>query len=664
MRIGSSYNGFSIRWTEDKTKICFAVLIIVTLWGLLHIFTLSWGLPNPEAFEPDAIPSRPGIDAGDMMDICLYNYPPLQYLIVDKLSNIFLSPGANEIASSSARICFFRFMSALMALGVSLLIFMICRIFLKISIFASIVASSAFLMNPVTIFYSHTSNMDVPYLFWFVLCIFSVLSAVFLRLPNRIAMWLHVLAGIFLGCSFCTKDMIYAWCILPAVFYFIIRLKESRRILGALTPFLLWGSGFLITVLIIYAAAGGKEVFLKHFNVITGDLPMGFAQVGTEVIDRLYLFIIQGRDTLKSIDLPSVLMLIFSVFCLFAYRRTISTEKFKTVKYFSIILALMFLSENIFYVQITRSYYPRFAIPFIFLLCIFIFLIWEYLSHLNKTIFILLLCCQGLVAVQYLHGMCYDPRVQVRDFFLSNQLNNRTLAVDGAVIGRQYEVTNNKVIPIEAMRSWALSSFGWIDEKQKTIMLSPFDITMVSPEFLVTSADLPEKKLMLLKRNNYQLLKRFDSVNPILFSLNPYRSDSKCIYVRTTKEDVYDEEFPEFSGFVFARQLMLLTNYALAEAPTPRQVELLGKVLAPFSSADMDKYIIRGNAVIFAFYVYETAGRIQDASALGVHLLKHSKDKMLVRRALLFFLEHPDEAAKNSLSVVRDGNKVLWDFIR
>lgn len=102
------------------------ITVIVLLWTLLHIFTLSWGLPNFSPFEVDAVPAQQGLNAKEMMHLSTYNYPPLQYIILDKLSSVFLRPGTDELTNTSSKIYFSRLISSLMELGISLVIFAVC----------------------------------------------------------------------------------------------------------------------------------------------------------------------------------------------------------------------------------------------------------------------------------------------------------------------------------------------------------------------------------------------------------------------------------------------------------------------------------------------------------------------------------------------------------
>lgn len=451
---------------------------------------------------------------------------------------------------------------------------------------------------------------------------------------------------------------------LPAVFYFILKLKEIKNVFKALQPFILWGSGFMVSVSTVYMAAGGRETFLRHFQWITGKHPMNFAQAGTNIEARLHLIVLQITDTLTACDLPLLMMLLLSILLFMIRKNIMPMEKAKATKYFIIFLLLMLLSENIFYLQIVRSNYPRFVLPLLPFLCIFVFSLWKYMKRSYKLIFAAIICFQGAIAIQYLNSLHSDPRMMARKS--SAQLSSvpcLSLAVDGAVIGKKYTVKENKMISITSMRSWAPGSFGIIAQNQKTIMLSPFDITMMSPDFIVTKADIGEEKIAILKRNHYEFLKKFEALKPIVFTLAPYSPDTLLLFAKRSPEYVYDEKFSAFIQYAFPEQLMRLTSCVSESMPTQRQTELPGKVLSPFSGKDMDKYIIYDNAFAFAFNAYETAGRLQDASSLGIYLLKTKKSDLLIKRALIFFLKHPEEATKNFLSIVKDGNNVRWDFL-
>jgi hypothetical protein len=180
---------------------------IVVVWAATHLFSLSWGLPNRVTFAVDAAPMRTMSTARDMM-AAHAKYPPLQYLIW----NTCCPPPAEKPASLeedervfSRRLFGFRLIVAVMTLGTAFALYALGRLALMGGL--AVVPPLLFTLNPMSVYYSHTTNMDQPYVFWFaasvlVFCLTNIGKAGGRR------RWLfgNIGFGAIVGCALCTIE--------------------------------------------------------------------------------------------------------------------------------------------------------------------------------------------------------------------------------------------------------------------------------------------------------------------------------------------------------------------------------------------------------------------------------------------------------------------------
>jgi hypothetical protein len=194
--------------------------------AVLHGVALTWGMPASDAWDNDGIAPRdilPGL-AQTFTPGDYYTYPPLQLILlalvtlpvtlaavvkagstsVPVVIHTILAPGYMTAFTLAARVA-----CLLQSLGVTLAVALIAaEIAGKDDPRAPRVATGAALFAiagmPFT-YYSHTSNLDVPYLFWGALGVLQLVRAIARREPKRLR-WMAVFAALAAG----TKDQAYA----------------------------------------------------------------------------------------------------------------------------------------------------------------------------------------------------------------------------------------------------------------------------------------------------------------------------------------------------------------------------------------------------------------------------------------------------------------------
>ncbi|MBO4303335.1 MAG: hypothetical protein J6A21_01980, partial [Lentisphaeria bacterium] len=62
------------------------IALLFLFWGASLFFTLDWDLPSKYPPETDGIPPKLSFSAREMMRADTCKYPPLQYLLVDALT--------------------------------------------------------------------------------------------------------------------------------------------------------------------------------------------------------------------------------------------------------------------------------------------------------------------------------------------------------------------------------------------------------------------------------------------------------------------------------------------------------------------------------------------------------------------------------------------------
>ena len=156
--------------TVKSFRILLYPLLLVIIGALTHVFTLSWEQPSPYEHAPDCVVPLPGLTAQELFYASAMAYGPFHYAVLAQVA----PGGGHDLPETDPaysvlvgkRILAFRSVSAVMSILLALALYLIARFCAGLPEIWSFAAASAFQLLPGVLYYSHTSNMDIPYCFW------------------------------------------------------------------------------------------------------------------------------------------------------------------------------------------------------------------------------------------------------------------------------------------------------------------------------------------------------------------------------------------------------------------------------------------------------------------------------------------------------------------
>lgn len=197
------------------------LLLVLALSLALNGVGLGWGLPNTMDWAIDSVAPYRVLQAayfrfsGGWWD----KYPPVHlatlaalyvpYLAYLKLTGGLETPRStfpfglvDPFSSLGSMILLSRVVSVLMGTAVVLLVYLTVRELFdrRAALFSALVVA---LVHPF-VYYAHTANLDVPYLFWSMLAIHRLV-----RISRRGATVDYALFALFAMLAICTKDQAY-----------------------------------------------------------------------------------------------------------------------------------------------------------------------------------------------------------------------------------------------------------------------------------------------------------------------------------------------------------------------------------------------------------------------------------------------------------------------
>lgn len=193
---------------------------------VLRVVGIGWGLPASDGWDVDGVAPR-DVLAGLVVTVTpghFYTYPPVHLLLVAVLTGPVTlvalahapSLAAPDVVHEIIRVPYMtliayaaRFVSLGMSLGV---VWAVAKIAEELRGERAGWCAAAFAgVNVPLTYYAHTSNLDVPYVFWGCLALLALVRAVVRHEPRRLRTW-ALLAALAVG----TKDQAYAFYLLGA----------------------------------------------------------------------------------------------------------------------------------------------------------------------------------------------------------------------------------------------------------------------------------------------------------------------------------------------------------------------------------------------------------------------------------------------------------------
>jgi len=620
-------------------------LLLVIIGVLTHVFTLNWEQPSPYEHVPDCVVPQPGLTAQEMFYAGAMAYGPLHYVVLAQVAH----DGGRDLAEtdpaftalSGKRILAFRAVAAVMSILLALALYLIARFCAGLPEIWSFAAAAAFQLLPGVLYYSHTSNMDLPYCFWLAWAVLAAgLALRAEKASKRIGFfgW-NLAAGVLLACSFCTKDQVYAVCVLPALAYAVLRFRSAgertgfRRLLYALAPHLLWGIAFIACTVMIYGATVGLDGALAHWHFISGEGKDDFFPGEGTNWFRIRLFF----DSLAGIGAfldPAGLILLAAA--ALGWGWTISSGGRKDLVRRDGALWLYclsaVLSQQVLFYQVARRCEFRWNLPLTALVLLVIFsgirLAFRRRPGQVKVVLMIAFLLQGAVACQFLFNLKTSPLTRLAAEM--REMPELKVCCLSAARGNFYRVSSGgEYTRIAAVRSWIRPNYGllppdqlieaendlfscfWLDAK---IILMPAD-SDPDPAFLQVFS---RQDSMEWRRRGPRL--SYCPVGPKELRLLPKRADAPD--VRAALEQGL---FAGFAGKSAEDQLLTLTFLLRRNGSVSLDtLSVLGALLKPFSAPDVRIAVISPDSLDAAAAACESVGRLEDADAVRRFLESHA----------------------------------------
>lgn len=615
--------------TQHKSLL-FSAAALFLLWFGIQFFTVSWAMPSLSEPVADAVPANPAFSARQMMEADTNKYGPMQYLILGTLFPAKETAQWNDVKimeQTTLRIKQFRTVTAVMNLGIAFLIWLTAIYILQWSPLYAFTAGAMLLLTPLDYFYSATSNMDIPCVFYFTAAIFFVLLA-----ETKKKTLHHLPAGFFLAFAFCTKDQIYAQCILPAILFAIFKYRQAKKdkVKTTAIPFLYWLAGFVPGVIIPYLLIGGWQVAKNHFLWITGSGQQGYQQVSTGLYDRFFLFRSSLTQCFSMLDLALILA-IAAVLLLLGHNRLELWKKLNfsaTEKWSGIFLLAAFLSFQIFFVQVTRFTHDRYML---FLLPWLILSVLLLLKKIEKkqvffyiTIPVLLL--QGAIIFSLNSSMHSLPFTELRKAIAGNpNLQQAGLTtVTGTKGALLLKNRDGSLQILKVIRHWN-RQYTITGLKQADIYPSEPYLLFLNPACLmITEKQLSDPAIKILLNDfGYTRAAEFrqKELLPLTF-FNNMQTESLYLFART--KNTMPQKFILFVGELhwqlteLTDLLQILNGFAIDNRLIP-----VGKALAPFTEIqEIQDWNISPDSLMIAMLAYRLAGRDEDAKNMQRFILQ------------------------------------------
>ena len=341
--------------------------LILTLSVVLNLTGIWWGLPTDHSWAPDELfPQRVLTGLESRFAHGWYdNYPPVHYYILSVLYAPFLLLDKAKALDHGAVLLYYlgRLLSVLMAAGCLVLVYRVGREIFdrRAALFASLITA---LIVPFP-YYAKTANLDVPYLFWFLWSLFSLV-----RILKTQRAGYYLLFALTAVLSICTKDQAYGLYVLaPALVVWADR--RAARAAGDAQPFLL--SLFKMKYTVMAAVGAGTFAlahnllfnwsgFIQHVRLILGPASQDFKMFPATFSGQLKLIGLTFKEIRFCLGWPLVIVCLLGLGLALLERPR---------NFNALVLPLFGLSYYVFYIAIIRYNYDRFNLPFCILLSLF-----------------------------------------------------------------------------------------------------------------------------------------------------------------------------------------------------------------------------------------------------------------------------------------------------
>jgi len=354
------------RWgfTHQDLLALLGLALFLNFWGITR------GLPNVEDWDPDSIaPLGPLVYAKRLFygEVWWEEYPPFHYMLLAAIMApyvglLWLTGGIHnpqdtypyglvqpEIALSNF-ILIARSVNALMGVGLVGIAYQVGR-----NIFdrrTGFLTGLLFACCPLSVYYAHTANLEVPYLFWSALAILSLT-----RLTRALATKHFVGLGVFTALAVATKDQAYGLFTLVPLALAVFCFRNQRQ--GSPNLFLrrAWYGlvGFSLVYLVASNIPWNLSGWIEHVHYIMGSGSARYQTYPNTIAGHFGLAFHAVAHLANALNVPIFLCCLTGL--LYAKRNQHA--------FFSLVVP--FFSYYLTFLSVVLYVYPRFIFPLIFL---------------------------------------------------------------------------------------------------------------------------------------------------------------------------------------------------------------------------------------------------------------------------------------------------------
>jgi hypothetical protein len=280
------------------------VRIVLALAAALHGAGLSWGMPASDAWDVDGVAPRdvlPGL-AETFTPGHFYTYPPLHLGILAVLT----LPVTLAAAARAHSVAVPAVLQVILAPQYMTAIAMVARV-VAVSMSLGIVASIALIARELAptprkdaaataaaafaaagaafTYYSHVTNLDVPYLFWAFAGLVCLVRAISRREPRRLRA-----ACLFAALAVATKDQAYAMFLVSAplaVGAWVAAERLASRPIGPIARQAALGVGLAAALLLLVdGALVNPSGFRARLAFLSGTASQDYATYSRDAVGR------------------------------------------------------------------------------------------------------------------------------------------------------------------------------------------------------------------------------------------------------------------------------------------------------------------------------------------------------------------------------------------
>ncbi|HSO31666.1 MAG TPA: hypothetical protein VLT33_04100, partial [Labilithrix sp.] len=345
--------------------------------ALVHVVGIGWGLPASDGWDVDGVSPRdflPGVlktfTPGDY-----FTYPPLHLLFLTVITlpatliALLRAPSLSQhdvvqaflhvpVMTTFAFVA--RVVSLFMSLGIVLAIGRMAS-----AIFGPRARPWAMAIAGVEVggtYYAHTTNLDIPALFWASYALLGLVLAVQADEPRRLRR-----VAVLAACAIATKDQAYAVFALSfpcALALWAVERQRQRTLRELLRETLYLAAIGLGLVLLFDGALFNPTGFLARLRFLTGPASQDFAQYSRDWPGRFAAF--QDAVTFLPKHYPLAMAPLFVVGIVLAVARTRRRERIA-----ALVPLLAILSFTLTFNCVARRVEERFMLPQMQLLAVY-----------------------------------------------------------------------------------------------------------------------------------------------------------------------------------------------------------------------------------------------------------------------------------------------------